>query len=78
VAGQPLDTIGTSHTEGSNEALTRTLNPGDYYMVVTDFAGVPTRYGICAATGLSCTLPPSSTISRVPALSRVVRSGGVK
>jgi hypothetical protein len=79
VAGSPIDTVGTSRTEGSNETLTRTLNPGDYYMVVTDFAGVPTHYSICAAMALSCTLPPSSMIGRVPALSRdAVRSGGAQ
>jgi hypothetical protein len=78
VAGSSIDTVGSSRTEGSNETLTRTLNPGDYYMVVTDFAGVPTRYAICAATGVSCT-PPSSMVSPVPAISRsVVRGRGAR
>src|SRR6185437_6827231 len=49
----PLDTLGSSKGTGSNEALTLVLNPGDYYMVVTDFAGSPTRYSLCAAIGLS-------------------------
>jgi hypothetical protein len=68
--GSPLDLKGSSRTEGSNEALTLILDPGDYYMVVTDFGGVPTRYSVCAAVGSSCTLPPSSVVGRVPALSR--------
>ena len=70
VAGSPLDVRGSSRAEGSTEAMTLILDPGDYYMVVTDFAGAPTRYSLCAAVGTSCSLPPGSMISRVPALSR--------
>jgi hypothetical protein len=55
------------------------LNPGDYYMVVTDFAGTLTHYSFCAAVGASCSLPAGSMMSQVPALSRdAVRRGGVK
>jgi hypothetical protein len=57
VAGSPLDVRGTSRADGSSEALTLILDPGDYYMVVTDFAGKPTRYSLCAAVGVSCTTP---------------------
>jgi hypothetical protein len=61
------------------EAMTLVLNPGDYYMVVTDFAGTPTHYSLCAAVGASCSLPAGSMISQVPALSRdAARRGGVK
>ena len=79
VAGSPLDVRGSSRTAGSTEAMTLVLNPGDYYMVVTDFAGTPTHYSLCAAVGASCSLPAGSMISQVPALSRdAVRRGGVK
>ena len=52
----------SSQTEGSSEAVTVLLDPGDYYVVVTDFAGTPTSYSICAALGASCTLPPSPMV----------------
>jgi hypothetical protein len=57
VAGSPLDLRGSSRSEGSSESLTLVLDPGDYYMVVTDYAGQPTRYSLCAGLGLSCSLP---------------------
>lgn len=76
-AGAALDVKGSSRTEGSAEAMTLILDPGDYYMVVTDFAGRPALYSICAAVGASCTLPPSSIVAPVPALARDrVRVGG--
>jgi hypothetical protein len=57
VAGAPLDVRGASRTKGSDESLTLVLDPGEYYMVVTDFAGRPTPYALCAAVGTGCTLP---------------------
>jgi hypothetical protein len=59
----------SSHNEGSNEALTRVLEPGEYYIVVSDFAGVPTRYALCAALGTTCT--PPSGFSRASARQRL-------
>jgi len=53
----------SSQTEGSSEAITVLLDPGDYYVVVTDFAGTPTSYSLCAALGVSCTLPPSPMVA---------------
>jgi hypothetical protein len=77
VAGQPLDTLGSSKGAGSNESLTLLLSPGDYYMVVTDFAGSPTRYSLCAAVGLSCTPPVGFSISSAaPSMSRARRRSG--
>jgi hypothetical protein len=77
VAGSPLDTLGSSKGAGSNESLTLILNPGDYYMVVTDFAGSPTRYSLCAALGASCTPPIGfSTSSAGPSMSRARRPTG--
>ena len=58
VAGSPLDERGVSKNQRSSESLTLVLPPGDYYMVVSDFAGKPIRYALCAAVGPSCSLPP--------------------
>ena len=52
-----LDRIASDSGAGSNAALTVTLDPGDYYLAVTDRAGVPTRYALCLAAGATCTLP---------------------
>lgn len=71
VAGTPLDIRGSSQGSGSNELISVILSPGEYYMVVTDFAGSPTRYSLCAALGGSCT-PPAGfmTESARPSMSR--------
>lgn len=61
-SGGSLAPKGSSETEGSSESITVVLDPGDYYVVVTDFAGTPTSYSICAAVGASCTLPPSPVV----------------
>jgi hypothetical protein len=61
-SGGTPDPKGSSTTEGSSESLGVALVPGDYYVVVTDFAGTPTSYSICAARGPSCTLPPSPMV----------------
>jgi len=61
-SGGTLDLKQVSKTEGSSESITVLLNPGDYYAVVTDFAGAPTSYSLCAAVGVSCTLPPSPVV----------------
>jgi hypothetical protein len=75
VAGSPLDTLGSSKGAGSNESLNLVLQPGDYYMVVTDFAGSPTRYSLCAALGTSCATPSGFMTGSVrPPRSRGVRS----
>jgi hypothetical protein len=79
VAGSPMDLRSPAPAEGSTEAMTLVLQPGDYYMVVTDFAGTPTRYAICAAIGASCALPPSAMVTRAPARPRpALRRGGIK
>lgn len=59
-SGGTLDLKQSSQTDGSSESITVVLAPGDYYVVVTDFAGTPTSYSLCAALGVSCTLPPSA------------------
>jgi hypothetical protein len=77
VAGSPLDLRGSSRTAGSNESLTLVLDPGDYYMVVTDFAGHPTRYSLCASLGASCAPPVGFSISSArPSISPARRPNG--
>jgi hypothetical protein len=74
VAGSPLDVRGSSRADGSSESLTLILDPGDYYMVVTDFAGKPTRYSLCAAVGLNCSPPAGFARMAVPHSGRTLRS----
>ncbi len=66
VAGSPTDVRGSSRNEGSSEALTVVLEPAEYYMVVSDFAGVPTRYSLCAALGTNCAPPSGFTRASAP------------
>ncbi|HEU4681418.1 MAG TPA: hypothetical protein VFS51_06705 [Gemmatimonadales bacterium] len=76
VAGSPLDLRGSARGAGSTDSLTVVLDPGQYYMVVTDFAGTPTRYSLCAAVGLTCGLPAGFVTSSRPSMSRgVIRHG---
>jgi hypothetical protein len=70
VAGSPVDLRGSSRRKGSSESLTLLLNPGEYYIVVTDFAGKPINYSLCAALGTTCSLPPGFSISSAPSVSR--------
>jgi hypothetical protein len=81
VAGSPLDVRGSSRTKGSNESLSLALDPGEYYMVVTDFAGTPARYSLCAQVGTTCTMPIGFTISTQPAMMRAplrTAPGGIR
>jgi hypothetical protein len=76
VAGSPLDVRGFARTKGSSESLSLLLAPGEYYMVVTDFAGRPIRYSLCAALGASCTMPAGfTTASAQPFMTRARKSG---
>lgn len=52
----PVDS--TTGGAGSDETLTRGISAGDYYLVVVNTDGTPTRYGLCIAEGASCTEPP--------------------
>ena len=69
-AGSPLDVRGSARSKGSIESLTMVLDPGEYYAVVTDFAGRPINYSLCAAVGTTCTLPAGFQVSVSPSLSR--------
>ena len=60
----PTDTLmtGTGFAKaGSTVDDTLTLAPGDYYAVVVDFAGIPTRYSMCI--GVIALLPPNPNCS---------------
>jgi hypothetical protein len=45
---------------GAWDTVSVLLNPGQYYLAVVDFAGVPTRYSLCIVSGLNCTAPAAS------------------
>lgn len=61
----PSDTLMTvvasSARAGSDEDIQvlGLLPAGEYYVVVTDFAGVPTRYSLCFGAGTSCDVFPA-------------------
>ncbi|HEX2248932.1 MAG TPA: hypothetical protein VHH32_01205 [Gemmatimonadales bacterium] len=78
VAGSPTDVRGSSRNEGSSETLTLFLEPGEYYMVVTDFAGVPTRYSLCAALGTGCTQPSGFVRAAARAQPRARSERGIR
>jgi hypothetical protein len=64
-AGQttPMTRVRSSTSSRSDEnisfsaVLLDPLPAGEYYLVVVDFAGVPTRYSLCVGSG-TCTPPP--------------------
>jgi hypothetical protein len=68
--GSPLDVRGLSRTKGSSESVTVVLDPGEYYMVVTDFAGAPIQYSLCAAVGTTCTAAPGFMAATAPSMTR--------
>jgi hypothetical protein len=43
--------------------LSVSLAPGDYYLVVHDSVGVPTRYSLCMTVSASCALPPLNDVA---------------
>src|SRR6266487_3634125 len=56
-ASSTLDILNRSDSAGSSEAMTTLLNPGDYYLVVVDFQGVPVAYDLCISDGGCLTFP---------------------
>ncbi|MDQ4079634.1 MAG: hypothetical protein M3125_02655, partial [Gemmatimonadota bacterium] len=62
---QGLNAAGVDTVHGSASSLNLNLPPGDYYLAVVDSAGVPTRYGLCIAMGITCTVPPAPPASLV-------------
>lgn len=55
-----FNTIATAAAQGSTETIALEVSVGDYYLVVADEGGVPTRYALCIALGTACLLPSSS------------------
>ena len=53
----PLSVLKSALAGGTSKSLTVSLNPGDYYLVVHDSVGVPARYTVCMAVGVTCVLP---------------------
>jgi hypothetical protein len=52
-----MDTVASSRTSSSDEAITALLQAeADYYLVVLDDGGVATRYSVCLAFGPRCEL----------------------
>jgi hypothetical protein len=46
--------VARSNVAGSEEALSDLIRPGPHYLIVQDVAGVPTRYSVCLAEGITC------------------------
>jgi hypothetical protein len=44
----------TEDAAGSSELLVAELLPGEYYLMIGDGAGVPTRYSLCIGRGVTC------------------------
>ena len=77
VPAPTLDSLGAATGTGSTEGLTLALPPGNYYLAVVDFAGVPTRYSLCMRVGLACTPPfvaAQAGSGSSPAAARLVRA----
>jgi hypothetical protein len=60
------DTLGqlgkaTATVPGAQDSLTLSLATGDYYLVVVDFAGVPTRYALCIVMSILPHCDPAIT-----------------
>jgi hypothetical protein len=49
--------VSQSAGEGSSQTIAEEIAPGDYYLIVADEVGMPTRYGFCIALGTGCVLP---------------------
>jgi hypothetical protein len=52
--------IAESSAPASSATVSTELLPGDYYLVVSDRAGVATRYGLCVGVGSTCVLPAAA------------------
>jgi hypothetical protein len=50
-----------SRCDGAEQTIAHEMSPGDYWIVVADEAGVPTRYGLCVALGTVCSLPTAES-----------------
>ena len=83
-----MTVVASSARPGSDESIQPLLGlaAGQYYLVVTDFAGVPTRYSLCFGAG-SCVPPPAppapspaerqASVTRRARLEAAIRRGGL-
>jgi hypothetical protein len=55
-----MTSMGSVSSVGSRDSLRLFLAPGDYYVVVADYAGEVTRYSMCIQVRVSCTPPTSA------------------
>jgi hypothetical protein len=61
--GPPLQLIGAQQKRADNaETLGVTVPPGDYYLMVMDQGGAPSRYALCASVTVQCALPPVAAL----------------
>jgi hypothetical protein len=80
--GPPIQLVSAQQKREDNaEALGITIPPGDYYLMVMDQGGAPSRYALCASVTGQCTLPPVAAVPpalvRWPGLERLApRQGG--
>lgn len=58
----PVDSATGGSTAG--QQLSESLNAGDYYLVVVNTDGLPTRYGLCIAEGTTCSQPADPSALR--------------
>jgi hypothetical protein len=84
-----MTVVASSARPGSDEDISPLLGipAGQYYVVVTDFAGVPTRYSLCFGSGF-CVPPPAppapspaevqASVRRRGRLEATLRRGGLR
>jgi hypothetical protein len=66
--GHGLNERARDTRSGTQSSMTIALPaPGDYYLVVVDSAGVPAKYSVCIAVGLTCTLKTITVPAAAPA-----------
>jgi hypothetical protein len=54
-ANAGMSGMGSVSSAGSQDSMRVVLAPGDYYVAVVDFAGVPTKYSLCIRVRFGCT-----------------------
>lgn len=59
-----LPVVGFSAIGGQSDEVSAFLDPGDYFLVVVDFAGIPTSYSLASASGVVPVTRPAVRRSR--------------
>ena len=78
VEATTLNYVDQAADTGSNETISFTANTNDdYYVIVSDYAGVPVRYGLCVVVNGACAAPfpaaPAGVSGVAPAPGLAVR-----